>query len=313
MTERLSASLKTDSERPSVRIRKAVDEFLNTAVRRKPEVLHHYTASADAVINIIETGNLFATHARFLNDVSELSYGHGIIMAEVRQRARREKGAQRLFIEHLRPNLELYGSFLDVYVSCFCASTESLSQWQAYAARGEGYDLVFDRASLEKIGAAYLARVEYRPAYQRRCVNVLLDSVLEGLYTEIKGHLSKDRVLDEAYSKWRAAAEFALLAIVPLFKDPRFKAEAEWRLVQIAAAEAIHKGICFRASASAIIPYVPLNLRSNASDPSTIPLLGIRFLQISGGEARQRALEMLLRHRGISATVGPSALPLRAQ
>ena len=97
--------------------------------------LYHYT-SVNGLRGILDSGNIWATHLGFLNDLSE-------------GKAAREDEAYRARLEEIDKRSPLF-------IASFCRHQEShqqkhglLSQWRGYAGEGGGYCVVFDEDALD--------------------------------------------------------------------------------------------------------------------------------------------------------------------
>lgn len=116
--------------------------------RTPPGILYHYTTPA-GLLGIIDKGRIWATHARFLNDASEINYGNEIIRAVVDEYLK--SGVNRyekaLLTEVVDP-LSVYEG-LNIYVFCFCTNDD------------DGYALGFRTADLMSSNRFGLRRVEY--------------------------------------------------------------------------------------------------------------------------------------------------------
>lgn len=202
---------------------------------------------------------------------------------------------------------------MDSYVACFCADADSLAHWQVYGHRGSGYDLIFDANALRHRSLATLYRVEYRIAQQRRCVNHLIDESYRRLELNARDAKNDDE-LGHFFTEWTSAVAFVLAGIVALFKDPRFQPENEWRLLLTVPAGTPSPDVRFRSASTSIIPFVELRLAEPNDEPPHPPLSKITFIDEPGLQTKRMALEMLLRHRGMSwVQVERSSLPLRAR
>jgi hypothetical protein len=146
--------------------------------------LFHYTG-INGVEGILRSQTLWATHARFLNDTSELTLFKDrlveVVIPEiksavielVRQAPRNQDivdqhGGLDLTINEIAPQLvqgafvalfgnEILHPFSQPYVASFCTSTDQriaehglLSQWRAYGSRG-GYAIVFDAVGMDEL------------------------------------------------------------------------------------------------------------------------------------------------------------------
>jgi Protein of unknown function (DUF2971) len=99
--------------------------------------LFHYT-SVSGLRGIIDSGNVWATHLGFLNDLSE--------------------GAAARTDEAYRDRIEEMDRRSPVFIASFCRHEEAhhmknglLSQWRGYAGEGGGYCVVFDEAALDSL------------------------------------------------------------------------------------------------------------------------------------------------------------------
>jgi hypothetical protein len=99
--------------------------------------LYHYT-SVNGLRGIIDSGNVWATHLGFLNDLSE---GQAL-RVDAEYRARLDETDRRS----------------PVFVASFCRHVDAyqmrnglLSQWRGYAGEGGGYCVVFDEAALDEL------------------------------------------------------------------------------------------------------------------------------------------------------------------
>jgi hypothetical protein len=139
--------------------------------RQLPAVPWDYPTGAN-LISIIEKGELWSTQIACLNDFTELSYATELYRAAVAQRVyaatsvleRRcgEEVLRRLVTDERRSN--------QVFVTCFSAYGDDLSQWRAYAGGENGYVLGFDTQSLLRIAesehSSHLCPVVYDEGVQ---------------------------------------------------------------------------------------------------------------------------------------------------
>ena len=97
--------------------------------------LYHYT-SVNGLRGIVDSGNVWATHLGFLNDLSE--------------------GRAALEDEAYRARLDETDKRSPLFIASFCRHQEPhqqknglLSQWRGYAGEGGGYCVVFDEDALD--------------------------------------------------------------------------------------------------------------------------------------------------------------------
>jgi hypothetical protein len=167
-----------------------------------PPTLFHYT-TAEGLLGIMQKRGLWATHMRFLNDFTDLSYGARMVRSELeRFRApgrRPGEIARRIFGEvrdGLLAMLDDCEAKTKHFIVCFCESDDLLSQWRGYASVGGGFALGFrsnrlldfcsdPRDSSRRTRNAdhdprtlvMLRRVVYGRVQQRRIVRGALDAI----------------------------------------------------------------------------------------------------------------------------------------
>lgn len=151
--------------------------------------LFHYT-TANGLVGIFESGELWSTAYYCANDEQEFSAGSGVLTPLFRRRAHQLAEAndpraiafasRGIDIVHYadefeRQLIELTMSLLVGYISCFCKPSAKedfhhglLSQWRGYGPDG-GYALQFDRSRLlkaiEKANAAHDLNYDLEDVY----------------------------------------------------------------------------------------------------------------------------------------------------
>jgi len=134
----------------------------------REDALFHYT-SADGLIGILQSGEIWSTAYYCTNDVSELAAGAGILKQELRRATSKmiedDDPLVKTFAMRgvdIREHAERFEQIvieqifhiLCAYITCFCNPNGKedfrhglLSQWRAYGADG-GYALQFSRTKL---------------------------------------------------------------------------------------------------------------------------------------------------------------------
>jgi hypothetical protein len=214
-----------------------------------PLLLYHYT-SQEGLLGILKDKSLRMSSIFHLSDAAEYSYALQMVQDTIWARGARH------------PLLKLYDGLHDalsvllemsLYVCSFSGVGDLLSQWRAYTPNGIGYSIGFEASFLKQRAQAQgfgLAPCMYDVDFQRALVEKLLD-LIGASYEE-----GKDDVMDGL--KFRFSS--ALLRFAPLFKDPSFKEEMEWRVISqvnrssVATAE-------FRPGKSTLIPFQRFDLQ----------------------------------------------------
>lgn len=223
--------------------------------------LYHYCDSA-AFLSIIKSGELWATHARFLNDTEEFTRGEKIVANALADFAGAEGGARG---EILLDLAERYGQVApsaqhDYFVTSFSESGDALSQWRAYANDGAGFAIGFRGLPIVE---RHWPATWHRPLghqlvkciYDEEAFKRLISARLNGLLEKARQMFSSDD--DGAWlSHFPNAVLHVLHTLVPLFKGPHFHEEREWRLITTIDRGKVNPD--FRSSPASLVPYIKL-------------------------------------------------------
>ena len=254
-----------------------------------PARLCHYTDFA-GLKGILETGRLWATYGKTLNDSTEHKYGQERLAQYLQSKVRPE--AQH-FVETGLNNPRRN------FVSCFCESSQVLSMWRSYAAFGGGYCLEFNGPSLLSCNFPPIGpRMPFKITYGNDMSQPLQD-VLD-ILCEFGGRGQVEAVLS---GSWLSI--FALK-----FKHPAFAEEREWRLV-IQDPEASH--LRFRAGHANIRPYIELSPVMTDGSTKRFPLQKVFYgPTLRDDEVLVETIQMMLQQFGYgNVPVEPSGIPYR--
>jgi Protein of unknown function (DUF2971) len=245
-----------------------------------PTELFHY-CGVDGFHGIVTKSKLWLSDILTLNDASEMLYARTIV-----DEVLRSQHSPPLW---LPKGMTSESEFLDgtsswrMYVSCFCAEGDLLSQWRGYGARGGGIAIGFDLLRLKNhclaTGITNPFPMIYDKEEQRRPV---LNLVRRACEIAAKRDLKAD--------EWPDFTEefiFRLTTYMPQMKNPAFSEESEWRLLKISPDETPK----FRPARGIIVPYLELPipsdvLKSVTLGPAIEPKFGLRptklFLESHG-------------------------------
>jgi hypothetical protein len=210
-----------------------LSDDLRALAESPPPVIFHYT-SPRGLHGMLQSAAIWATHAEFLNDRTELSYVEQVIASAAKSlegEAHTRYSRELLRVLQL-PNWRGYEP-RDVFVACFSASSDSLSQWRAYANDGLGYavglatDVPF-RVRNRPETTVLLLKVLYNKVDQEEAVRQALARIVV-VFDRCSG------LEDPGYVTFRGLVAVAQY-VVPVgfaLKNPGFAEEAEWRLVVI--------------------------------------------------------------------------------
>jgi hypothetical protein len=229
-----------------------------------PKELFHYTTT-DALVSIIEGGRFWATDFRYMNDASELDHGTRIFREAVEEFVvPRDCDAVAQLRDRLIIELDAAKLRQRFFMVCFCEEPNLLSQWRAYGDRlGRGsVSLGFETRQLRKIVAqgigggrgVRLVAVNYDLKSQREKARLLINDVFEG----VAGWRKRIRL---SYMIERAVKHVIQMSTqyIVHFKDPCFRGENEWRLLEVIGADRFDR-VKYRPSAYGLSPYLEIDL-----------------------------------------------------
>jgi hypothetical protein len=283
----------------------------------KTNTLYHYTTAA-GLLGILRNSTLWATDLRFLNDAQEAIYAQELVTNAVRGMKNPVLDPGHFAYEMGEAAVETFAQYREyvldalnsaefgVYVACFCESGDLLSQWRGYGAdHGYAIELKADALATALGGlntyppATGLARVRYGSDAAADVVSLAVEAVADF-------NLNHPGVKAE----YKALHLAALLATI---KNPGFYEEKEWRL--FAAFDRYQQGPIvdpvsheptrFRSTPMAIVPYIEVQLPSDA-------IVTVRVGPGSSTDVREAGVRRLLECLGLNATVLRSDVPLRA-
>ncbi|MDO3334051.1 DUF2971 domain-containing protein [Mycobacteroides abscessus] len=283
--------------------------------------LYHYT-DAGGLKGILDSEQLWGTHAAYLNDSQEFAYGVEAISNMIADYAEwvkepeagwKDPEAGSTIIGGVRNQVlirakEVLEDEFAPFVTCFSVYADELSQWRGYA--NGGYAICFDkevlRQNVEQVRASsgdlplpdevikpQLRAVEYIPKKQYESVTNLVDAHITGLAALLK-HEDKS-------ARFKEAEQRLISLIVPMaasMKHHSFVSEAEERLI-------CHTSETFYTpSRIGLIPRVrfsfpPTAVRKVIVGPSPLD------------DVKQRSLTRYLKHKYPHVEVVPSAVPYR--
>lgn len=223
------------------------------------DLVYHYT-SQRGLLGIVDSAKIWASGIGFLNDSEEFQYTVNLVK-EVKKFKSGELNALIAndkitdeFWGHIDRMLEYLSDKKLSYVCSFSEEPDLLSQWRAYCPSNSGYSLGFSRKDLIELAKKQDFRLEqcvYDRAVQLEKLTILFEKYL--------GELSGRDELEESLN---IAAKFGrdMIELAPLFKNPSFKEEKEWRLV---SSLIVDTEVKFREGISTIVPFIEFDLACN--------------------------------------------------
>jgi len=225
------------------------------------DLLYHYTA-LESFLSIVDKGELWASHIRYLNDTSEQRLMWDHVRARIKARldaADENERARLLQFQSLASSPWV----LDIYLLCFSKDGgDRLSQWRGYGGSG-GVAIGFDNGQLKKrcsafttaishnqplpMGLAFLNDVKYiEPSGDERS-SAIIDAFLNNPNpTEHETRFSQE----ETFSRRISLSSSSL-------KHKAFDEEREWK---VAIFDVPKDSVLFRTRKSMVVPCVRFDL-----------------------------------------------------
>jgi hypothetical protein len=191
-----------------------------------PITLYHYSG-VDGMRGIFGSKTLWASDWRYTSDTTEFSYPRHVLAKVVeRMSTTASSDAARWVLDVVAGALIRANSALPLYVACLCADGDLESQWHAYAQRGTGFAVGFNRADLREAGLQQgysLGYLVYDVGKQEALLEERLAEAISLVPQYVNG---ADPSVDP-----RLLFGLGITLALTDIKNPRFSEEREWRLM----------------------------------------------------------------------------------
>jgi hypothetical protein len=248
----------------------ASDSYAEDFNRAGDRALFHYT-DLYGLRGIVIDDDLWLTNSRFSNDDKEMTFGY-TVAKDVVDAEMATPGQDKEFLQEVRRLLDS-STPEGVYICCFCARDNLLSQWRGYGANGTGVSVEIDAQEFSwatgpdmPLGLMRLWKVYYDRSRQEDMVR---NAITFGR-TQLPNIDLKDRA--------RMTAD-VIEFFIPTFKDADFSEEDEWRLIFTPAAP------CkvlpqFRVARQMLVPYYRFRELLNEARANGLDRLPLRKVMI---------------------------------
>ena len=231
-------------------------------------VVYHYT-TVEALLSIVQHSALWATHIRYMNDISEQNVLWDRLRTTAGSRLANEHGPNREWLAEVLQATE-DPQQTDVFAVCFSKDGGNrLSQWRGYST-GRGVSIGFNVFQLQQYCGAFSARWRSSAPEGSHGGAMLLPVIYVGR-SESDAHL--DRVIDsylQGSSFIGDDPQQALCKSVSFFaantKHSAFAEEEEWRIMVFD--HVVPQPMKFRTRGSMVVPYREFDFQ-----PSILPAI----------------------------------------
>jgi Protein of unknown function (DUF2971) len=257
-------------------------------------VVYHYTDAA-GLLGIVTSGTVRGTNAAFLNDRSEISYGHGICNDVLREEMERcTEGRDRTFLDRVRQWIDGDTSPTEIYVASFSARRDSLSQWRGYGSPAGRYAIAFQVGQFSERDLLRLPMpVAYEPEEQRAKIRRIIEVAL--------------RMIEKCEDAERRDAEttvaFHLRRVMCRLKHEGFADEHEYRAVMSSLGDGVDMpDVGFLPSTDGLLkPWVPMLTGSRINH--RLPIVEVQVGHVARANEAVFATRLLLKRTGYASVV----------
>lgn len=302
------------------RLLKALEVALESALDSSPHlpaILWHYT-TAEGLRAILTSHRVRLSHARFLNDSSEIALGWSRVTAALDKAISSATNLKGLFQMTKSVTGEVYHA-THYFTFCLSARADSLSQWRAYSDSGAGYSLGFDAkllpGSTEPDVTCLLLRIVYSPDDQ----SLLLERGIQAAREFFTHLLAEPVAVDEQepiLGRANVQLSHFMMRAALSFKDDSFEDEREWRLVTglhpaETPSQELLAHVDFRSGGGIVKPY--LDVPHDPAPAKRLPVSKIILGPTLRPVLTRESLDFFLAQKGHgSVPIEDSTVPLQA-
>ena len=281
----------------------------------KNQLVWHYT-TGEALINIVESGSLYATQVACLNDSTEVRYGETLLrnaFFDLQKESSADDEAQPLFERILKsepveaPHQQTAS---DWFVTCFSKEKDDLSQWRAYSGGENGFAIAFVAGAFFGRGCL-MVRVNYDKNQHLSAARTIAEAMLRFFREGLVSRTPEERQtwLDDFALDWRTP----LGQLAPMVKDPAFRGENEFRIAYEFKPQELSK-LRFRQKGSLMSIHMPLVFPPtiSATQSTQLPIMEVMVGPSRHKEISRLSVDVLLRQRGYKGVpVSMSSIPFQ--
>ena len=285
-----------------------------TFSRSMPSELWHYT-SADGLIGILKSGQIWSTQIACLNDTLEQRFFGDLVHAALKKRRAENTDPKLAVLLQVADEALVDRDFTTAghFVACFSEVEDDLGQWRGYGGGECGYAIGFRSDGILQALKARPSGMLLPMNYDEKRHDFLVQDVLRMAETYFLNGLKRSDVSD--IGKWAKdflvtfATELDIFAC--LIKHPKFSGEAERRVTTLLQAGE-HSSLEFRQKRTLLARHLPLALTVTTDSGNRLPITRI---YVGPGPSHQVSRisvgDLLLKHGYQGIKVEISKVPYR--
>jgi hypothetical protein len=246
--------------------------------RSLPPELWHYT-SADGLIRILESGQVWSTQIACLNDTLEQRFFGDLIHTALKKRRAQNTDKELAMLFQVADEALADRDFTTAghFVACFSEIEDDLGQWRGYGGGECGYAVGFRSDTLQQALTASRPGALLLPmSYDESSHDLLVRDVIQVAESYFLSGLRRKEVTD--VEKWAndflTAFALELDIFACLIKHPKFSGEAERRITTLLQAGE-HSRLEFRQKRTLLARHLPLDLTIAAEGQKRLPITRI--------------------------------------
>ena len=258
------------------------------------KVIYHYT-DVRALIGMIASGRIWATHVSRLNDAMEYEIGVSFVTNFIGANLQR---ASKAIIDKAISQLRS----VDTFIACYSATADVLSQWRAYSGAGTGYCIGLKTSEMATRDGRMplLEKVIYSKTTAEAVLSLLLARVDEFL----DGHNFGE--VEVGYLMGLLDVTFNNVACI--IKHSTFEEENEYRQIYQPATSTLLLDTKYRMGRFGLTPYVEIEFLQKGK----LPIQSIVIGPCRDPASEIRSLKLMLSEHGYGdIEVLTSGIPLR--
>ena len=239
-----------------------IRKFAKPSNAAPPDSLYHYTTDI-GLKGILESGALWVSDVRSVNDPSELSHGISLVHGALDEFSAGKSDKFRAFVARSRaiPWAKEIQNFVHFFICSLNRDSDGddLSQWRAYGDNGHGYALEFNgHALVEAFDSGEDHNFSFPIQYDMTSLSNLVPTLIQHLHERFlafhdshSGHQLLNKCLDQLSARFDCKA----ITLSLFFKHRAYRHENEFRLMQIYPQGMDPPGVKIRMRSHELIRY----------------------------------------------------------